>query len=73
MIGPIAHFSFIMKSAKKLFYARTFDPTIFKECDTCTYSKLFDSGLLSHSEITEIKSHKNINIDRNKIYKLYCI
>ena len=48
MIGPIAHFSFIMKSAKHLFYARTFDSNIFSECGTCKVNKLEISGLLNN-------------------------
>ena len=72
IIGPIAHFSFIMKTANKLFYARTFDNDIFQEYLDCTTKKFFNSALLTHTELTEIKTHKKILIDKNKLYKLYC-
>ena len=74
ILGPIAHHSFIVKTAKNLFYARTISKDIFHNHgpDSRT-QKFFDSELLSNVENTEIKTHKTIHIDRNKMYTMYFI
>jgi hypothetical protein len=70
---PISEHSFVIKAAKKLFYARTYRDDIFVPKDDPRAEKFIRSNILTNTEVAEVKRHKTVILSIKNNIILYLV
>jgi hypothetical protein len=70
---PISEHSFVIKAAKKLFYARTNRNDIFIPKDDPQAEKFIRSKILTNNEVSEVKRHKPVILSLGNSIILYFV
>lgn len=76
LLRPIAEYSFHLKAARQLFYARTSHENIFMHSFKVEDDKMANSGNLTLAEQNEIDLHREIHITNYKrccLFFVHCI